>query len=69
MSKTREGEVFVRDATRRKSVLLKLRLFNQVLASYPMAGDFSFVILTCFIAYRAIARPTRSEYLARIKIV
>ncbi|KGT47390.1 MULTISPECIES: hypothetical protein [Acinetobacter] len=73
LTKTREGEVFVRDAqVNEKKVgsveitLIELSI-GEILRTQWMAILFSFIIhALLWLGYRAIARPSRSEYLARI---
>lgn len=73
MSKTRQGEVFVRDAllNEKKVGSIEITLvkpsIGEILRTQWLAILFSLLIhALLWLAYRAIARPTRSEYLARL---
>ena len=73
MSKTRQGEIFVRDAllNEKKVGTIEVTLIKpsigEVLRTQWLAILSSFIIhLLLWLAYRAIARPSRTEYLARI---
>ena len=73
LTKTREGEVFVRDALQneKKVGIIEITLIE------PSIGEIlrtQWIAILCslifhallWLAYRAIARPSRTEYLARI---
>lgn len=73
LTKTREGEVFVRDALQneKKVGMIEITLIEpsigEILRTQWLAILFSFIIhALIWVAYRAIARPSRTEYLARI---
>ena len=73
LTKTREGEVFVRDALQneKKVGVIEITLIEpsigEILRTQWLAILFSFIIhALIWVAYRAIARPSRTEYLARI---
>lgn len=73
LTKTRDGEVFVRDALQneKKVGLIEITLIEpsmgEILRTQWLAILFSFIIhALIWVAYRAIARPSRTEYLARI---
>ena len=73
LTKTREGEVFVRDALQneKKVGVIEITLtepsIGQILRTQWLAILFSFIIHgLLWVAYRAVARPSRTEYLARI---
>ncbi|WOE30925.1 MULTISPECIES: hypothetical protein [unclassified Acinetobacter] len=73
MSKTRQGEIFVRDALQNEKkvgaveVTLIKPSVGEILRTQWLAILVSFIIhVLLWLAYRAIARPSRSEYLARI---
>ncbi|QNX87683.1 hypothetical protein [Acinetobacter seifertii] len=73
MSKTREGEVFVRDALQNEKKVGSIEItliqpsIGEILRTQWLAILASlFLHVLLWLAYRAIARPTRSEYLARI---
>ncbi|HJF28487.1 hypothetical protein NI467_05125 [Acinetobacter bohemicus] len=73
LTKTREGEVFVRDALQneKKVGVIEITLIEpsigEILRTQWLAILFSFVIHgLLWVAYRAVARPSRTEYLARI---
>ena len=73
LTKTRDGEVFVRDAllNEKKVGIIEITLIEpsigEILRTQWVAILFSFLIhALLWLAYRAIARPSRSEYLARI---
>ena len=73
LTKTRNGEVFVRDALQneKKVGLIEITLIEpsmgEILRTQWLAILFSFIIhALIWVAYRAIARPSRTEYLARI---
>jgi len=73
MSKTRQGEVFVRDALQNEKKVGTIEItlikpsIGEILRTQWLAILVSLFIHTfLWLAYRAVARPTRSEYLARI---
>ncbi len=73
MSKTRQGEVFVRDALQNEKKVGTVEItliqpsIGEILRTQWLAILVSlFIHALIWLAYRAIARPTRSEYLARI---
>jgi len=73
MSKTRPGEIFVRDAllNEKKIGAIEITLIKpsigEILRTQWLAILASFIIhVLLWLAYRAIARPSRTEYLARI---
>ena len=73
LSKTRQGEVFVRDALQNEKKVGSIEItlvkpsIGEILRTQWLAILFSlFVHGLLWLAYRAIARPTRSEYLARL---
>lgn len=73
MSKTRQGEVFVRDALQNEKKVGTVEItliqpsIGEILRTQWLAILVSlFIHGLIWLAYRAIARPTRSEYLARI---
>lgn len=73
LTKTREGEVFVRDALQneKKVGVIEITLIEpsigEILRTQWLAILFSFIIHSLlWVAYRAVARPSRTEYLARI---
>ncbi len=73
LAKTRQGEVFVRDALQNEKkvgtieVTLVKPSIGEILRTQWMAILSSlFIHALLWLAYRAIARPSRSEYLARI---
>ena len=72
-SRTREGEVFVRDAivNEKKVGTIEITLIQpsigEILHTQWLATLLSLLVhALLWLAYRAIARPSRSEYLARI---
>ena len=72
-SRTREGEVFVRDAivNEKKVGTIEITLIKpsigEILRTQWLAILLSLLVhALLWLAYRAIARPSRSEYLARI---
>ena len=72
-SRTREGEVFVRDAivNEKKVGTIEITLIKpsigEILRTQWLATLLSLLVHgLLWLAYRAIARPSRSEYLARI---
>ena len=72
-SRTREGEVFVRDAiiNEKKVGSVEITLIQpsigEILRTQWLATLLSLLVhALLWLAYRAIARPSRSEYLARI---
>ncbi|WP_179995467.1 hypothetical protein [Acinetobacter sp. YH16053] len=72
-SRTREGEVFVRDAiiNEKKVGTIEITLIQpsigEILRTQWLATLLSLLVHgLLWLAYRAIARPSRSEYLARI---
>jgi len=73
MAKTRQGEVFVRDALQNEKKVGTVEItliqpsIGEILRTQWLAILASlFIHGLIWLAYRAIARPTRSEYLARI---
>ncbi|AOA59681.1 hypothetical protein [Acinetobacter larvae] len=73
LAKTREGEVFVRDALLNEKKIGRVEVTlikpstGEILRSQWWAIVVSLLIhALLWLAYRAIARPTRSEYLARM---
>lgn len=73
MSKTRQGEVFVRNAlvSEKKIGSVEITLvkpsIGEILRTQWMAIVAALLIhLLLWLAYRAVARPTRTEYLARL---
>ena len=73
MAKTRQGEVFVRDALQNEKKVGTVEItliqpsIGEILRTQWLAILASlFIHFLIWLAYRAIARPTRSEYLARI---
>lgn len=73
MSKTRQGEVFVRDALQNEKKVGTVEItliqpsIGEILRTQWLAILVSlFIHGLIWLAYRTIARPTRSEYLARI---
>lgn len=73
MAKTRQGEVFVRDALQNEKKVGTVEItliqpsIGEILRTQWLAILASlFIHVLTWLAYRAIARPTRSEYLARI---
>ena len=73
MAKTRQGEVFVRDALQNEKKVGTIEItlikpsIGEILRTQWLAILVSLLIHTfLWLAYRAIARPTRSEFLARI---
>ena len=73
MSKTREGEIFVRDALLNEKKIGRIEItlikpsIGEILRTQWLAILASFIIYVfLWIIYRAIARPSRTEYLARI---
>ncbi|MBJ9983897.1 hypothetical protein IAE19_00365 [Acinetobacter sp. S40] len=73
MSQTRQGEVFVRDALQNEKKVGSIEItliqpsIGEILRTQWLAILVSFIIHgLLWLAYRAIARPSRSEYLARI---
>ncbi|WP_425880074.1 hypothetical protein [Acinetobacter sp. TWP2-2-3] len=73
LTKTREGEVFVRDALQneKKVGVIEITLIEpsigEILRTQWLAILFSFIIHgLLWVAYRAVARPSRTEYLAHI---
>jgi hypothetical protein len=73
MAKTRQGEVFVRDALQNEKNVGTIEItlikpsIGEILRTQWLAILVSLLIHAfLWLAYRAIARPTRSEYLARI---
>ncbi|ENW97902.1 hypothetical protein F903_00426 [Acinetobacter sp. NIPH 298] len=73
MAKTRQGEVFVRDALQNEKkvgtveITLIQASIGEILRTQWLAIFVSlFIHFLIWLAYRVIARPTRSEYLARI---
>ena len=73
MAKTRQGEIFVRDALQNEKNVGTIEItlikpsIGEILRTQWLAILVSFLIHAfLWLAYRAIARPTRSEYLARI---
>ena len=73
LSKTRQGEVFVRDALQNEKKVGSIEItlvkpsIGEILRTQWLAILISLIIHSLiWLAYRAIARPTRSEYLARL---
>ena len=73
MAKTRQGEVFVRDALQNEKKVGTVEItliqpsFGEILRTQWLAILLSLLIHgLIWLGYRAIARPTRTEYLARI---
>ena len=73
MAKTRQGEIFVRDALKNEKKIGTVEItlikpsIGEILRTQWLAILVSFLIHAfLWLAYRAIARPTRSEYLTRI---
>ncbi|TCB35307.1 hypothetical protein E0H82_08620 [Acinetobacter sp. ANC 4910] len=73
LSKTRDGEVFVRDALQNEKKVGTIEItlikpsIGEILRTQWLAILFSFFIHgLLWLGYRAIARPSRTEYLARI---
>ena len=73
MAKTRQGEVFVRDALQNEKKVGTVEItliqpsIGEILRTQWLAILASlFIHFLIWLAYRTIARPTRSEYLARI---
>ena len=73
MAKTREGEVFVRDALQNEKKVGTVEItliqpsIGEILRTQWLAILASlFLHGLIWLAYRTVARPTRSEYLARI---
>lgn len=73
MAKTRQGEVFVRDALQNEKKLGSVEItlvqpsIGEILRTQWLTILLSlFIHLLLWLAYRTIARPTRSEYLAKI---
>ena len=73
MAKTRQGEVFVRDALQNEKKVGSIEItlikpsIGEILRTQWLAILVSLIIHgLLWLAYRAIARPTRSEYLARV---
>ena len=73
LSKTRDGEIFVRDALQNEKKVGSIEItlvkpsIGEILRTQWLAILFSLLIhCLLWLAYRAIARPTRSEYLARL---
>ena len=73
MAKTRQGEIFVRDALQNEKKIGTVEItlikpsIGEILRTQWLAILVSFLIHAfLWLAYRAIARPTRSEYLTRI---
>ena len=73
MAKTRQGEVFVRDALQNEKKVGTIEItlikpsIGEILRTQWLAILVSlFIHLFLWLAYRAIARPTRSEYLTRL---
>ena len=73
MAKTRQGEVFVRDALQNEKKVGTIEItlikpsIGEILRTQWLAILVSLLIHAfLWLAYRAIARPTRSEYLTRI---
>lgn len=72
LAKTRQGEVFVRDALQNEKKVGSIEItlikpsIGEILRTQWLAILVSFIIhALIWLAYRAIARPTRSELLAR----
>ena len=73
LTKTREGEVFVRDAMINEKTIGRVEItLIQLSIGEILRTQWLAILLSAFIhgllwlAYRAIARPSRSEYLTRI---
>ncbi len=73
MAKTRQGEIFVRDALQNEKKIGTVEItlikpsIGEILRTQWLAILVSFLVHAfLWLAYRAIARPTRSEYLTRI---
>ncbi|WP_111860822.1 hypothetical protein [Acinetobacter sp. CFCC 10889] len=73
LAKTRQGEVFVRDALQNEKKVGSIEItlikpsIGEILRTQWLAILFSFILhALIWLAYRAIARPTRSEFLARL---
>lgn len=73
LAKTRQGEVFVRDALQNEKKVGSIEItlvkpsIGEILRTQWLAILMSLIIHSLlWLAYRAIARPTRSEYLARL---
>ncbi len=73
MSKTRQGEIFVRDALQNEKKVGTIEItlikpsIGEILRTQWMAILFSlFIHSLLWLAYRAIARPSRTEYLTNI---
>ncbi|ENV31863.1 hypothetical protein RFI36_17360 [Acinetobacter gerneri] len=73
MSKTREGDVFSREAVQNEKKVGSVEItlikpsIGEILRNQWLAIFVSLIIhVLLWLAYRAIARPSRSEYLARI---
>ncbi len=73
LTKTREGEVFVRDALQNEKKVGSVEItlikpsIGEILRTQWLAILASLIVHgLLWLAYRAIARPSRSEYLARI---
>lgn len=73
MAKTRQGEVFVRDALQNDKKVGSVEItlvqpsIGEILRTQWLTILVSlFIHLLLWLAYRTIARPTRSEYLAKI---
>lgn len=73
MAKTRQGEVFVRDALQNEKKVGSIEVslikpsIGEILRTQWLAILASlFIHMLLWLAYRAVARPSRSEYLARI---
>ncbi len=73
MAKTRQGEVFVRDALQNEKKVGSIEVslikpsIGEILRTQWLAILASlFIHVLLWLAYRAVARPSRSEYLARI---
>lgn len=73
LAKTRQGEVFVRDALQNEKKVGSIEItlikpsIGEILRTQWLAILVSFIIhALVWLAYRAIARPTRSELLARL---
>lgn len=73
LAKTREGESFVRDALQNEKKVGSIEItlikpsIGEILRTQWLAIFVSFLIhVLLWLAYRTIARPTRSEYLTRL---
>ncbi len=73
LTKTRQGEVFVREALQNEKKVGSIEItliqssIGEILRTQWLAILLSFIIHgLIWLAYRAIARPSRTEYLARI---